>query len=691
MSTEYNYDEQVCSWRPKMRSYADILQDPESTAPRILSDFKPPHADLIEGQKKKQKRRERKLKRMVAVIVGYLLMGYMVYLIAVTAKTIPKIWDPYDILGISRSASEKQIKSHYRRLSLKFHPDKIRPDPALNQTVDYLNERFSELTKAFKALTDEEIRNNYIQYGHPDGKQSFSMSIALPKFLISDGNGKYVLAVYGLLLGVLLPYIVGKWWYGTQSVTKEGVLIPSAGNLFREYDEKIDEGGIICALSSGEEFKEVLNGDKAEYGLAKIENRILANGETRSSRGLTEKERRKLEDMDSGVRRKVLGLLWAYLGRVELGDPVLEDEKFEVAPIAYTLNEAFTAIALAYCNTDAILSSFRTAQNIVQAMPPNSSPLLQLPHITERIAQVIEGISSRSHMTIQQFMGLTDEKRRKLAVGKELLTEDQYKSAVTIAKQLPLLRVEKAFFKVVGERFITPGSLVQFVVKGRIVPPGVTPPEVNKLDLEDIDPEEGDLDALHGRKKKNTKTGGQKDSPAEDKPNLPPVTLAPYFALDHSPRWFIFLADSKQGKMVVPPYTVGSLEKELFDEQGNQTFAMQTLKIQFQAPPQAGEYSFVMHLISDSYVGMDTKMEVTLKVDEIAKAEEMAAEDDISEPDEDSLAGQMNALKSGGLGGASVKKSKKTKEETSDDESNTDGDEETSETDTDTDTDTDEE
>jgi translocation protein SEC63 len=53
----------------------------------------------------------------------------------------------------------------------------------------------------------------------------------------------------------------------------------------------------------------------------------------------------------------------------------------------------------------------------------------------------------------------------------------------------------------------------------------------------------------------------------------------------------------------------------------------------------------------------------------------------------DSLAGQMNALKSGGIGGAPVRKSKKAKEETSDDESDTDGDEETSETDTDTDTD----
>jgi preprotein translocase subunit Sec63 len=38
----------------------------------------------------------------VTVVVGWLVMGWMVYLMAVTARTIPKIWDPYDILGISR-------------------------------------------------------------------------------------------------------------------------------------------------------------------------------------------------------------------------------------------------------------------------------------------------------------------------------------------------------------------------------------------------------------------------------------------------------------------------------------------------------------------------------------------------------------------------------------------------------------
>lgn len=185
-----------------------------------------------------------------------------------------------------------------------------------------------EITKAFKTLTDEEVRNNYIQYGHPDGKQSFSIGIALPKFLVESGNGKYVLALYGIVLGVVLPYLVGKWWYGQQRVTKEKVLVASAGNMFKEYEEGVTEGGVIGVLSSGEEYKEVLKGDKSDFGLAKLEQLLLLDAEASSSpAGLSAKDRKKLQDLDEGVRRKALGLLWAYLGRVELNDPVLNDGK----------------------------------------------------------------------------------------------------------------------------------------------------------------------------------------------------------------------------------------------------------------------------------------------------------------------------------------------------------------------------
>ena len=386
-------------------------------------------------------------------------------------------------------------------------------------------------------------------------------------------------------------------------------------------------------------------------------------------------------------------------------------EKYEVAALALALNEAFVAITLAFGNTLPVLSSYHTSQNLIQAIPPHASPLLQLPYITPSLARLIEG-QSKDHMTVQQFMQLSEEQRRRLVTEKPgELNASQYQTVISVARQIPLLKVEKAFFKVMGERSITPGSLVQFVIKARFIPPGTANvPEVDELDLEDVDPDEGDLDALLGRKpaknKKVKPVDGEEVSPSSiEKGVQPPLAHAPYLARDHAPRWYVFLADSKQGKVAVPPFTFTTFEKPLFDESGKPTFNMQTFKMQFQAPPQVGQFQFVMHLVCDSYIGMDTKMGVVLNVEDSAKAVEMNDEDEISEPEEgeynpvlrpdhatnsslDSLAGQMNALKSGGLTGPSPKRKSKKVVEESDDESDTEGSvDDTSETDTDTDTD----
>ncbi|KAL8780364.1 MAG: hypothetical protein Q9213_006508 [Squamulea squamosa] len=200
MSTDYTYDEQGQFFPyfiltisalvavPLTYSLLKPTKELENTATRIKSDFKPPDENLIQGQKKKQWRRERRFKRIMTVVVGYATIALMLYLIAVTKTMMPKIWDPYDILEIPRSADEKRINKRYRDLSRVYHPDKARPDESKNQTIDDINEYWVELSKAYKALTDKEIRNNYIQYVHPDGKQSFSIGIALPNFIVTEGS-----------------------------------------------------------------------------------------------------------------------------------------------------------------------------------------------------------------------------------------------------------------------------------------------------------------------------------------------------------------------------------------------------------------------------------------------------------------------------------------------------------------------
>lgn len=109
-------------------------------------------------------------------------------------------------------------------------------------------------------------------------------------------------------------------------MTKEKILVASAGKLFREYDNDQAESGVVGALSTGEEFNEVLTGHKADNGLSKLEQKVLAEAEkSPESRLLAKKDRQKLEDLDDSRRRKVLTLLWAYLGRIELDDDVLND------------------------------------------------------------------------------------------------------------------------------------------------------------------------------------------------------------------------------------------------------------------------------------------------------------------------------------------------------------------------------
>ncbi|KAG6085949.1 hypothetical protein E4U33_000461 [Claviceps sp. LM78 group G4] len=693
MSSDYSYDDEAQFFPffiltltglvtlPVTYSLLQSNKDDSHLAPRIKTDYKIQHDDVVVSLRAKQKRKQRKIKRALVAIAGWALMGFMGYLIMTTEPIVNKIWNPYSILGISESYTEKQIKSHYKRLSLKFHPDKVRPDAAKNETVETLNSRYVEITKAYQALTDEDVRNNYIQFGHPDGKQSFSIGIALPRFIVSDGNGKYLVVLYTGLLGVLLPYLVGSWWYGTKKRSKEGVLMESANNLFRQYDEDMDESGIIWALSAGKEYDSILKGDLADSGLSKLESRITAEGEASPfAAGFTIKDKERLEDLDGTVRRKVLGLLWAYLGRVELDDAALTKAKYDIAPIARALNQSFAAIALSFGNITPISGSFLANQHIIQALSPKASPLLQLPHFTPRIAAAVEG-DSKLRMTVQQFMDLSDDKRRQLAVGKGLLNEEEYKTCVSVAKQLPYLRVTKAFFKVTGERVIIPSSLVTLVIKGRFIPPGTeNVPAVNEKDLEDVDPAEDDLDALTGRKNKTITGTDGKPMSVEEQSILPPLAFAPHYARDHTPKWYAFLSDSKQGKMAVPPFVFDRFDSPMFDEQGKPTFNMQTLKAQFAAPPQAGHYTFVMHVICDSYVGFDTKMQVTLVVEEAAKAVEMEVADDISEPDEDSIAGQMHALKTG-----QAPQSRRRPSDDSDDESGTDEEEDdTSDTNTDT-------
>lgn len=164
------------------------------------------------------------------------------------------------------------------------------------------------------------------------------------------------------------------------------------------------------------------------------------------------------------------------------------------------------------------------------------------------------------------------------------------------------------------------------------------------------------------------------------------VSRAPHFPLERKPHWWIYLGDAKQDRIIVQP-------SKLTDVGPDKT---RSFTIQFQAPPNAGMYTFVAQIKSDSYLGSDAQRFVKLRVEDSdvldgAEGEYEDEEDDISEPDEDTLAGQMAMMRGGKVKPSPVHRRRSESDDEDDDEDAESGTDEEVDEDEVTDSDTDEE
>ena len=77
--------------------------------------------------------------------------------------------DYYDVLGVSKSATKDELKKSYRKLAMKYHPDR-------NPDDSEASEKFKELSEAYEILSDDQKRQTYDNFGHEGVNSSFNSS-----------------------------------------------------------------------------------------------------------------------------------------------------------------------------------------------------------------------------------------------------------------------------------------------------------------------------------------------------------------------------------------------------------------------------------------------------------------------------------------------------------------------------------
>ncbi len=103
--------------------------------------------------------------------------------------------DYYDVLGVNKSASPEDLKSAYRKLAVKYHPDK-------NPGDTKAEEKFKEASEAYGILSDKEKKQNYDNLAMPRLKM-----VVVDPVEVSEG---LVVQIFQIFLKIFLE--IWRWW-----------------------------------------------------------------------------------------------------------------------------------------------------------------------------------------------------------------------------------------------------------------------------------------------------------------------------------------------------------------------------------------------------------------------------------------------------------------------------------------------
>ena len=523
----------------------------------------------------------------IGIIIGWLIVFFIAYkALQVEGDYVEGFeHDWFGELGISSDATEKEIRKAYRAQSLVHHPDK----PTGNA------EKFMSVTSAFKALTDDDARQNWEKYGNPEGPKAVTVGTVLPRWLIEEGNSMWVLAAYFLLFIILLPVLVVKSWYRLNDEAikrgKQGILLETSqlyAYCFQKEPDNIKVKQVINVLSGSLEFEKGHNSEIVTRPTDVDELKTLI----RDLPNLLEKNEEAPLSYDYSIKARAL--LHAHFARRPLPEQTLAlDQQYVLKKCPGLLNEMVNVYSqLVYLynagrvpnlpHLHSLESVMRVSPMCVQGLMGYKSPLLQLPHITEDMLP--DFTTKRQKIrSIEQFVGMKNGERRYIL---RKLSNDQYKDVLNVAAAMPhvTMDVHARVLDDVDES-ITTSSIVT-----------VTATLVRKS-MGELLNKEGMTEVVEYPK---VQRDNQKDNSLAARPQTSYEVHCPHFPAIKHEEWWIYITHN--GIIVSLPIKVSCLIHK------------QEIELKLFSPPKPGSYKFTVNLRSDSYLGADLSETIIMEV-----------------------------------------------------------------------------
>jgi len=346
-----------------------------------------------------------------------------------------KKFDPYEILGIPLNATDHDVKVAYRKLATVLHPDKNPDDPEAAA-------KFILLNKAYRALSDEEGRRNFLRYGNPEGPGALTIGIALPEFLIKKENNILVLSVFFFVLLVLIPG-GGMWWYSTVSkYNKHGILDENIKRYGPLLNENLPLKKISFVMGTTVEFEENIS--------------ISENEAPTLQRLLTQTSTEKPKNLKPKIMKAQL-LINAYMQNALIEDPKLLRDQDYILLIAPRILSYIIELSMEYSIQWKLIALriLKFSQLFFQGLDYGDSHYLQLPFMTKDILKKLQKKSRNTNKPFRDYISLPKDQ---LGLN-ETFTPEETKIIETTIDAMPRLGLEvKCYVK--GSDKIYQGDLV---------------------------------------------------------------------------------------------------------------------------------------------------------------------------------------------------------------------------------------